>query len=117
MIWAASRYDKTLSHTTQEFLEDLSRIKYVKKLLTRYAITGELKYRLIINHLMVLINVFGGENTTKMIWLKMPNHLSYIKPFLVYLGILSDFIELNGQNIDTRLIVMDNTVIEKLRSK
>jgi len=56
-VFCARHYDKQC-HSTEEFIEDLQRIKYIKKLITRYEETGELKERLILNHLINIIKCF-----------------------------------------------------------
>ncbi len=102
-----------------EFKEDLARIKHIKKLITRYITYGtdELRERLILNHLIVLVNTFGPEVTSRIIFLKMQDVLSYIKPFMILLGILPDRI-FNIQKecvIDTTEIIMDKYIVEALR--
>ena len=73
----------------EEFKEDLARFKYLKRLLRRYELTEDLQHRLILNHLIVLYNVFGIPAANKMIWYKIePEHWTYIKPFLVFLNYL-----------------------------
>lgn len=118
IIYCAKNYDNPQCLSTEEFLDDLLRVKYIKKLITRYIETGELRERLILNHLIVLNNVFGAEVLCKIIWLKLPDYLRYIKPFLVMLNILPDkLFNINDSNvIDTTLVPMDNRIVEVLRS-
>ena len=59
MLYAAAHYDNPQCYDTDEFYDDLKRFKYLKRLLNRYKETGELKERLILNHLTVIYNVFG----------------------------------------------------------
>ena len=59
IIFCAKIYDNITIASTEEFMEDLNRIKYIKKLLTRYEEGGELKERLILNHIITLHNCFG----------------------------------------------------------
>ena len=69
----------------------MARFKYLKRLLRRYEVSDELQERLILNHLIVLYNVFGIEAANKMIWYKIePEHWTYIKPFLVFLNYLPE---------------------------
>jgi len=92
-----------------EFHNDLHAFKYIKKLVNRYQITGELSYRLILNHVILIYNVFGVEASNMMMEYKMENdHWPVIKPFLIYLNYIttSDYIE----------IPMDEAVIAALRS-
>ena len=69
--YCASYYDNPQCHGDEEFYDDLMRLKYIKKLCTRYAVSGELKERLILNHIIVLSNTFAPKALCKIIWLKM----------------------------------------------
>lgn len=118
LLYAARYYDSTQCHDTEEFLEDLNRFKYIKKLLTRYIDTGELKERLILNHLIVLNNVFGPEHTVKMVCFKMQDQMKYIKPFLILLNIMPDKITGITKQKKTFLnddIPMDMAIVNTLR--
>lgn len=118
LLFCAKNYDNAQCHDTEEFYEDLRRIKYIKKLITRYVVAGELKERLILNHLIILQNVFGPSALCKIIFLKMNNQLIYIKPFLVLLNILPEKIYNVGKlgNVyNTDDIEMDPVIIEALR--
>ena len=118
VLYAARYYDPSQCHDTEEFYEDLNRFKYIKKLLTRYIETGELKERLILNHLIVLNNVFGPEHTAKMVYVKMQDQMKYIKPFLVLLDIMPDKISgitKNKLTIMTDEIPMDLVIVGILR--
>ena len=55
----------------EEFMEDLRRFRYLKRLLRRYYKNGELRERLILNHLIVIFNIFGFDNTVKMLEFKI----------------------------------------------
>jgi hypothetical protein len=118
LIYAARHYDNPQCHSTEEFLEDLKRIKYIKKLLTRYTENGDLKERLILNHLTILCNLFGPEHLVRILYLKMKPQFMYIKPFLVMLNILPEKIyDVKNENvIDTDLISMDENIIRVLRA-
>lgn len=115
-VFCARHYDKQC-HSTEEFIEDLQRIKYIKKLVTRYEETGELKERLILNHLIILSNVFGPEIACKIIFLRMKEQLKYLKPFLILLNILPNKLYNVGDEkiINTDVIPMDNKIVELLR--
>lgn len=117
VIFAAKHYDNPQCLSTAEFYDDLSRFKYLKKLFNRYDEIGELKERLIINHLIVLFNCFDKE-TPRMLFLKMPEYAHYLKPFLVYLNRMPDKIENIG--VEPRMILssdvnMDKNIVEILR--
>jgi len=102
----------------QEFLDDLSRIKNLRRLFGRYEKHGELKERLIINHLMVLYNVFEHKALTRMLAFKLYDQLHILKPFLMLLNYWPDLIENIGSDnhtIRSNEVVMDMRVIDVLR--
>jgi len=104
--------------TLEDFQSDLDRIKYIKKLITRYQVSGKLKERLILNHIIILNNVFGAHAASRIIFFKLRKQFSIIKPFLSQIGILPTHYYNIGEKeniIDTNIFLMDNHVIEKLR--
>lgn len=117
LIYCAKHYDNPQCHSTEEFLEDLKRIKYIKKLVTKYIDSGELKDRLILNHLIILNNVFGADHLPRILYLKMEKQFYYIKPFMILLGILPDKIyNVNHISVvDVELIAMDQNIVQLLR--
>lgn len=117
LLFCAHYYDNSKYTSTEEFVEDLNRIKYIKKLITRYVEGDELKERLILNHIIVLNNCFGAEILCKILYLKLNAQLKFIKPFLVLLNILPDKIyNVNDEVvIDTNLIEMDQNIVNLLR--
>ena len=107
-LYAAAKYNNPECVDVEEFKQDLNRFKYLKRLLKRYELTGDLQERLILNHLIVLYNVFGIEAGNRMIWYKInEEHWHYIKPFLVYLHYLPEQEKLE--------IAMDPYIVEVLR--
>jgi hypothetical protein len=89
MMYAMKMYDNSQCTEITEFYEDLNRIKYIKRLLGRYHTKGSLKDRLILNHIIILGNVFTPTGTSRMLFLKVEPHLhSYLKTFLVFLNYL-----------------------------
>ena len=108
MLYAAKAYYKPQFSDIEEFHEDLKRFKYVKRLVNRYLEHDELAERLILNHLIVLYNVFGIPAANKMVWFKINNeHYHYIKPFLVFLHYLPE-----DEKVE---IGMDPVIVERLR--
>jgi hypothetical protein len=103
----------------QEFYEDLNRIKYLKKLFTRYETTGELKERLILNHIIILNNMFGPDHVVKILFLKITDkQRTFLKPFLVLLSLLPNVIRGVGNKEDviyTDDIGLDTKIVEVLR--
>ena len=90
---AAALYQNPQCTTDEEFYDDLARIKYLKKLLTRFEETGELKERLILNHIVILSNVFGSTHLPRMLYLKMSKQFHLLKPFLEFLSIMPPYID------------------------
>jgi hypothetical protein len=117
LIYCARYYDNPQCYSTEEFIEDLKRIRYIKKLLTRYIENGDLKERLILNHVIVLCNVFTAEHLCRILYLKMKLQFKYVKPFLILLNIMPDRIYniKDEENIDLNMIPMDERIIESLR--
>lgn len=118
MLFCATHYDNAHYASTEEFLEDLNRFKYIKKLLTRYIENDDLKERLILNHIIILNNCFGPQILNKLLYLKFKDQMHFIKPFLVFLNILQITIHNvdNDSLIYTDLIAMDAEIVNKLRT-
>ena len=117
LLFCASHYDNARYVSTEDFIEDLSRIKYIKKLITRYVESGELKERLILNHIIILNNCFGPEALCKILYLKLKPQMRYIKPFLILLNILPETIMHVGDEeiVYTDNIEMDELIVASLR--
>lgn len=117
LLYCAQCYDNSKYISTEEFFEDIDRIKYIKKLITRYTESGDLRERLILNHIIILNNCFGPEALCKILYLKLKPQMKYIKPFLILLNILPEKIHnVNDEFvIETDFIEMDTFIIEKLR--
>lgn len=116
-LYCAKYYDNSSYVTDEEFYEDLSRIKYIKKLLTRYKEHNDLKERLILNHIIVLNNCFGPTALNKILYLKLKDQFKYIKPFLILLNIYQEKIyNVSGLDmVDVNIIEMDQEIIDRLR--
>ena len=117
LILSARYYRNAQCSSTEEFLSDIKRLKYIKKIITRYSTTGLIDERLVLNHIIILYNVFGAEFLNRILVLKMEKQMKYIKPFLLYLNILPNLIKnVNGKVIKTVEIEMDEGIINKLRA-
>ena len=89
VMYAMKMYTNPHCSGIEEFKEDLSRIKYIKRLLIKYKKYGDLKERLILNHIIILQNVFGVEGCVRILFYKLSKELhSYLKAFLEYLQYL-----------------------------
>tara|TARA_B100000965_G_scaffold25517_1_gene19150 strand:- start:2750 stop:3130 length:381 start_codon:yes stop_codon:yes gene_type:complete len=91
LIFAIKNYENPQAVTREDFDKDLSRFRYIKRLLKRYKSGGELKVHLLINHFIILYNIFG-DATTPMLFYKIDKSLwSSIKTFIVFLDKLPEF--------------------------
>jgi len=86
LLFAIKYYENPQAVTREDFDKDLNHFKYIKRLLKRYKNTGELKTHLLINHFIILYNIFG-EATTPMLFFKIEKELwSAMKTFIIFLG-------------------------------
>ena len=90
-MFAIKHYDNPHAVTQDDFYEDMKRFKWIKRLLKRYKTTGVLKSHLLINHFIILYNVFG-EAATPLLFYKIDKDLwPVVKTFVVYLGRLAEY--------------------------
>ena len=117
IMYAMKYYDNPACKGMAEFLDDIKRFKYIKRLLGKYTSGKELKERLIINHMIVLNNLFGVEATTKMLFFKIDKKFwPQLKTFLVFLNYMPDKIILSkGIAIVESEIPLDDNIVEILR--
>ena len=99
-----------------EFESDIKRTKYLKRLFRRYKVTKSLKERLILNHIILLNNVFDPESTARILFYKIDERdYDILKTFLVYLNIMPDEIKgIRGKTLYHGDIPLDITVAEIL---
>jgi hypothetical protein len=101
-----------------EFEDDMKRTKYLKRLFRRYKISKLLKERLILNHLILLNNVFGPEATTRILFFKIDERdYDILKTFLIYLNIMPEIVKgIRGFDIKSSDIVVDMSIAKTLRN-
>jgi hypothetical protein len=116
MMYAIKAYDKP-NCIMSEFTEDMKRFNYIKRLFRRYTKYGELRERLILNHLIVLYNVFGAEPTTRMLFFKInKSDWSALKTYLLFLSYMPIVVKgIKGQDIKSSDITVDMTIADVLR--
>lgn len=103
-IVAAKHYNNPQCTSTEEFYDDLNRIKYIKRLINRYYETGELSERLLINHIIVFYNVFGIEIATKLLAVKLEfKYWKVLKACLVRLKYIESK-DLVGIDMDWKVV-------------
>jgi hypothetical protein len=117
MMFAMKAYDKP-NCIMSEFEEDLKRLKYIKRLIKRYKVTGDLKERLILNHIIILSNVFGVEPTVRMLFYKIDkDDYEILKTFLTFLNFMPKIVfGVNGKNIHSSDVSVDLFVGKRLRN-
>ena len=114
IIFAAKHYDNPHCHDLTEFEEDLKRFLYLRKLLVKYKSAGELKERLILNHLIIIYNCFGLA-ATNMLFMKLEGFHEFLKPFVEYLNYLPETISYSDKIINTSKISSDLIITNKLK--
>ena len=117
VLYAMKFYENPQCLSEQDFYDDLKTIKYIKRLLNRYHMGGELKERLILNHLITLGNVFPVEVLTRILFLKISSkYWSYLKTFLIFLDYMPEQVSsINGEKIISSNIGVDLRIAKKLR--
>ena len=91
LLFALKHYDNPQCEGEKEFQDDLKRFKYIKRLLRKYYDTGVLKERLLLNHLIVLLNVFGADACTTLLLYKIQEeYWSALKSFALYLNMIRE---------------------------
>ena len=91
LLFAIKNYENPQAVTKEDFDKDLNHFKYIKRLLKRYKNTGQLKTHLLLNHFIILYNIFG-EATTPMMVFKIEEDLwPSMKTFIMFLGKLPEY--------------------------
>ena len=117
LLYAAKCYDKP-NCIQSEFDDDYRTFRYIKRLLHRYRITGEIKDRLLLNHLILCQNVFGVESSTRILFLKTSEKdWSALKTLLIYTSAMPKVIKgIRGEDIFSSEIPVDLRLADALRN-
>jgi hypothetical protein len=111
LLFAIKFYDNPQALTMEDFQTDLKRIRYIKRLLKKYKNTGELKTHLILNHLIVLFNVFN-DATVPLLFYNLDSELwSSLKSFLIFLNRFPEYPRTEIHDID-----IDNECLSQLQA-
>ena len=116
IIYAMKAYDRP-NCLMSEFKEDMKKFNYLKRLFHKYRKSGELKEQLVLNHLVVLYNVFGPEPATRMLFYRMAKE-DYValKTYLIFLNAMPNVVKgIRGVDIRSSDIEVDMTIAEALR--
>ena len=112
MMFAMKMYDNPQCKNISEFHEDMNRIKYLKRLLRKYKTNGQLRERLILNHIIIFYNIFEPSAATRLLFSRIEKDLHpYLKTFIVFLNTLPESIP----EVDLVSIPLDRRIINKLR--
>ena len=118
LMFAMKEYNDIQCTDIEEFYDDLKKIKYIKRLFNIYKNTGQLKERLILNHLIVFYNVFPIQSGTRILFYKIEKSFwPMLKTFLIFLDRMPEIIDsIRGEIIRTSDIQLDEGIVTRLRS-
>ena len=106
-LFAMKHYDNPHCRGVNEFNDDLKKFKYLKRLFRKYKAGGGLKERLILNHIIVIYNLFGVDAATNMLFFKIDKkYWPQLKSFLMYLNVMPP---------DNLMVEVDLEVLQSLR--
>jgi hypothetical protein len=117
IIYAAKHYENCECIDDEEFFADLKRLKYIKRLFRKYEETGDLKERLVLNHIIILFNLFGQTAASRLLFYKLEGHYELLKPFLIFLGRCPEVVHRIGfpaKDINTSDIPTREDILERL---
>jgi hypothetical protein len=107
MLYAIKHYHNPSCEGINEFYDDMKRFKYIKRLFRKYRDSGVLKDRLLLNHIIVLDNLFGAEAASTLLFFKIePEYWPALKAFLKFLSIMPEG--------DLKYIEVDSLVEQRL---
>lgn len=117
-LFSETSYRNPQCLSSEDFYEDMYRIKYVKRLFNKYHRSGEIKTRLILNHIIAFYNVFENRDATRILFFKMEEkYWSLLKTFLIYLSYMPEIVHgVNGRNIMSDDINIDFDVYKELEN-
>ena len=118
LIYAMKEYNNVQCTGVEEFYDDLKKIKYIKRLFNIYKNDGQLKERLILNHLIVYYNVFPAQSGTRILFYKIEEQFwPMLKTFLIFLDRMPEKIEsIRGNEIKSTSIALDEGIVTRLRT-
>tara|TARA_R110000772_G_scaffold2311_3_gene7982 strand:- start:432 stop:824 length:393 start_codon:yes stop_codon:yes gene_type:complete len=118
LLYAAKYYDNPSCTDIIEFYDDLKRFKYIKRLINKYRETGVIKYRLVLNHITLIYNLFGQEPATRLLFFKLDGYHEELVPFLAFLNRLPSTVDNIGLPPTTIVIAdidLDKTIEDILK--
>ena len=118
LMFAMKEYNDIQCTDIEEFYDDLKKIKYIKRFFNIYKNNGQLKERLILNHLIVFYNVFSVQAGTRILFYKIEKDFwPMLKTFLIFLDRMPEKIDsIRGETIRASDIQLDDGIVTRLRS-
>ena len=118
LMYSMKEYNNIQCVDIEEYYDDLKKIKYIKRLFNIYKNDGQLKERLILNHLITWYNVFSVQAGTRILFYKIEEHFwPMLKTFLIFLERMPDKIEsIRGKTILSTDIKLDDGIVTRLRT-
>jgi len=118
LMFSMREYNNMQCTDVEEFYDDLKKVKYIKRLFNIYKNDGQLKERLILNHLITWYNVFPVRAGTRILFYKIEEHFwPMLKTFLIFLDRMPDKIEMiRGKEIKSTDIILDEGIVTRLRT-
>ena len=118
LMYSMKEYNNIQCVDIEEYYDDLKKIKYIKRLFNIYKNDGQLKERLILNHLITWYNVFPIQSGTRILFYKIEEHFwPMLKTFLIFLDRMPDKIEsIRGKTILATDIKLDDGIVTRLRT-
>ena len=118
LMFSMKEYNNIQCVDIEEYYDDLKKIKYIKRLFNIYLNDGQLKERLILNHLIVFYNVFPIQAGTRILFYKIEEQFwPMLKTFLIFLDRMPDKIEsIRGKTILSTDIKLDDGIVTRLRT-
>ena len=117
LLFAIKHYNNPQSVTVDDFMEDMKKFKYLKRLLKRYLKTGTLRTNLIINHLIILFNVFDEATIPLLMYKLEREYWSILKTFLIFLDRYPEINQGSLNEVDLDMDVYDTLTSKELSTK
>lgn len=117
LLYAMKFYNNPQCLTEKDFHDDMKIFKYIKRLINRYLLTGDLKHRLILNHIIMLGNIFPIPVATRILFFKLPKNMWVVlKSFLIYLNYMPEIVDkVYGEKIYNYSLEVDIKIVKSLR--
>lgn len=117
-IYCMKSYDNPQCISMQDYLEDMKILKYIKRLLNRYDVDGELREKLLLKHIIMWYNIFAAEAATRILFFYISaKHYPTLKTFLIYLNFMPKIVKgINGIDIYSSNIKLDEYAVIQLRA-